>query len=159
MSADSISIRGFAREIGKSHVWVQKLIKAGVIPRNADGTIPLQQGLTAYRNHTGSSVDSDADESVNVGMSYNKAKAAKETFTAQLRQLELKQKRGELVEKKEVELMAMNIAEKVRSKLMTVGQRVSSLCEGRTAREIEELIENEINSAMSDLRKDWFKKE
>lgn len=171
---NTVTLRALAAEIGKSHVWVLKLIKAGVIPRNADGTIPHREALEAYNAHIGSKGGgntrgevkpagknsapmADIDEAVNVGMSYNKAKAAKETYTAQLRGLELKTRKGELVEKKEVELMATALAEKVRGKLMTVGVRIAGLCEGRTAREIEELIDTEINAAMADLRKDWMK--
>lgn len=174
-NGDTVTLRALAAEIGKSHVWVLKLCKAGIIPRNPDGSIPHREALEAYRAHMeqkgGGAVKepgntetvarsvpmADIDDAVSVGMSYNKAKAAKETYTAQLRGLELKVRKGELVEKKEVELMAANIAERVRGKLMTVGARIAGLCEGRTAREIEELIDTEINSAMSELRKDWMK--
>lgn len=173
-NGDTVTLRALAKEIGKSHVWVLKLINAGIIPRNEDGTIPHRAALEAYQAHIEArdagkpqtaarpagkqaAPMADIDEAVNVGMSYNKAKAAKETYTAQLRGLELKTRKGELVEKKEVELMATALAEKVRGKLMTVGVRIAGLCEGRTAREIEELIDTEINSAMADLRKDWLK--
>ena len=178
-NGDTVTRRALANEIGKSHVWVMKLIKAGVIPCNADGTIPHREALEAYRAYMeqrqdGKQADKDTkkpkkpvyaapvamadiDDAVNVGMSYNKAKAADKTYAAQLKGLELRKRKGELVEKAEVELMATNLAEKVRGKLMSVGVRISGLCEGRTAREIEQLIENEINSAMSDVRKDWLK--
>ena len=171
--SDTVSVRGFAREIGKSHVWVLKLAKAGVIPQNEDGSLPHKEALEAYRAHiakkeggesssgkegkaTTHAPMADIDEAVNVGMTYNKAKAKKEAATASIRTLEYLKLKGELVEKKEVEQMAMNLAEKVRGKLMTVGVRIAGLCEGRTAREIEELIDTEINAAMADLRKDWL---
>lgn len=188
-NGDTVTRRALAAEIGKSHVWVVKLIKEGVIPVNADGTIPHRAALEAYAAWKEGRSDStgvaapkrrgrppkkqnqkkqdkpaepqavpmaDIDEAVNVGMTYNKAKAKKEAATASIRTLEYLKLKGELVEKKEVEQMAMSLAEKVRGKLMTVGVRIAGLCEGRTAREIEELIDTEINAAMADLRKDWL---
>lgn len=185
-NGDVVTRRALGAEIGKSHVWVTKLIKAGVIPVNDDGTIPHRAALEAYAAWKEGRSDSsgvaapkkrgrppkkqnpkdkaqepqpvamaDIDDAVSVGMTYNKAKAKKEAATANLRTLEYLKLKGELVEKKEVELMAMQLAEKVRGKLMTVGVRVAGLCEGRTAREIEEIIDTEINSAMAELRKDW----
>ena len=186
-NGDTVTRRALADEIGKSHVWVVKLIKEGVIPVNDDGSIPHRAALEAYaawkegrpdkagvaapkrrgrppkkQNQKNTEQESrpvvmaDIDEAVNVGMSYNKAKAADKTYSAQLKGLEYKKRKGELVEKKEVEQLAMALAEKVRGKLMTVGVRIAGLCEGRTAREIEELIDTEINAAMADLRKDWL---
>ena len=185
-NGDVVTRRALGAEIGKSHVWVTKLIKAGVIPVNDDGTIPHRAALEAYAAWKEGRSDSsgvaapkkrgrppkkqnqkitaqepqpvamaDIDDAVSVGMTYNKAKAKKEAATANLRTLEYLKLKGELVEKKEVELMAMQLAERVRGKLMTVGVRVAGLCEGRTAREIEEIIDTEINSAMAELRKDW----
>ena len=52
--------------------------------------------------------------------------------------------------------MATNLAERVRGKLMTVGVRVAGLCVNRNVREIEEIIDTEINAAMAELRKDWL---
>lgn len=163
--AVNVSQSEFGRQVGKSNVWIHTLVKQGKLPTNPDGTLPLAEALEAYKNlqlrkkenRERPKVVPNTEEAVNVGMSYNKAKAAKETYTAQLRKLELEQKRGELVEKAEVEAIAADIASTVRSKLLSVGVRVAGMCEGRTAREIQEIIEDEINEAMSELRRDWTK--
>jgi hypothetical protein len=42
-----LSQRAFAKEIGRSNVWVSKLVKQGKIPL-VDGKIPLAEGLKAY---------------------------------------------------------------------------------------------------------------
>lgn len=41
----------------------------------------------------------------------------------------------------------------VRSKLITIPSRVATICEGRSARDIEEIIEDEINSSLAELQK------
>lgn len=42
-----LSQREFAEHIGRSHVWVNRLIKQGKIPV-VDGKIPLEEGVKAY---------------------------------------------------------------------------------------------------------------
>lgn len=42
-----LSQRAFAKEIGRSNVWVSKLVKQGKLPL-IDGKIPLEDGLKAY---------------------------------------------------------------------------------------------------------------
>lgn len=43
-----LSQREFAKQIGRSHVWVSKLVKSGKLPVQ-DGKIPLEAGLKAYQ--------------------------------------------------------------------------------------------------------------
>lgn len=47
---ESIGVREFARQVGCSHVLILNLIKAGKMPQNKDGSIPLEEGLIAYEN-------------------------------------------------------------------------------------------------------------
>lgn len=47
---ESIGVREFARQVGCSHVLIINLIKAGKMPQNKDGSIPLDAGLIAYEN-------------------------------------------------------------------------------------------------------------
>ena len=47
---ESIGVREFARQVGCSHVLILNLIKAGKMPQNEDGSIPLDEGLIAYEN-------------------------------------------------------------------------------------------------------------
>ena len=172
---DSVTLRAFANEIGKSHVWVLKLKKAGIIPSNEDGSIPHRAALEAYQAYLASRPPktekeegkskgsksspamADIDEAVKTGMSYNKAKAADKVFSAQLKEMELRKRKGELVEKAEVELQIANLAERINSKLSSIPSRVAGMCEGRTAREIEDIIEVEIERAKAELRTDLMK--
>lgn len=92
-------------------------------------------------------------EAVNVNSAMNKAKLAETTFKARLRELEYKLKSGELVEKTAVAAEGRWLAEQVKAKLMAIPPRISSLCEGRIAREIEEIITDAINGALREMQK------
>lgn len=48
---------------------------------------------------------------------------------------------------------AEEAASLIRSKLITIPSRVATICEGRSARDIEEIIEDEINSSLAELQK------
>lgn len=48
--SESIGVREFARQVGCSHVLILNLIKAGKMPQNKDGTVPLEEGLIAFEN-------------------------------------------------------------------------------------------------------------
>lgn len=48
--SDYVSQREFAKHIGRSHVWVNRLVKDGRLPANNRGQIPLEAGLEAYEH-------------------------------------------------------------------------------------------------------------
>lgn len=181
---DGVGVREFAKAIGKSHVWVMKLLKAGAIPRNDDGTIPMKAGLEAYERYQGASREErkkqvfdnpeppkrqkkeqpkpsrpepsplpNPQEMSNFSTAMNKAKLAETTFKARLRELEYKLKNGDLIPKDDVSREASWMAEQVKAKLMAIPPRISSMCEGRVAREIEEIISDSINGALKELQK------
>lgn len=224
---DGVTVREFSRQIGKSHVWVLKLVKSGALPRNADGTIPLDKGLKAFADYltaekqpkgrpkskttesqpatggtTGkrgrprkkpidekqpagkrgrprknpieekiipddeiptvsvsqssteaSKILNRKDEAVNINSALNKAKLAEKTYQARMRELEYKLKVGELVEKSEVANEAEWLATQIKSKLMAIPPRISTLCEGRLSRDIEEIIADALNDALKELQK------
>jgi len=208
--SDGVSVREFARQIGKSHVWVLKLLKEGKLPRNEDGTIPLVSGIKAYEDFMSQpikkgrpknpdsaaeqkparprgrpkkekppapiieevlddtdetdnitpaappSLSSRSAEAVNINTALNKAKLAEKTYQARLRELDYKVRNGELIEKDAVVKEAQWLAEQVKSKLLAVPPRISSMCEGRIARDIEEIITDAINDALKELQKIKF---
>ena len=96
---------------------------------------------------------SRAKEAVTINAAINKAKLADKTYQARLRELDYKTKSGELLEKSAVEAEAQWLAEQVKAKLMAIPPRISSMCEGRIAREIEEIITDAINNALKELQK------
>lgn len=176
MADESVSIREFARQVGKSAPWISKKLRDGTLPRDENGKIPLKAGFAAYDKMVkkeeavkalrGKTL-SDDDESpmsgavsgaMNVTAEFNKARLAEKTYQAKLKEIEYKLKRGELLERVAVEADAQRTAALVRERLMSVPVRIAGLCEGRTAREIEEIIEDGINDALELLQKSKYVK-
>lgn len=196
-SADGVSVRAFAQHVGRSHVAILKRIKAGDIPRNADGTIPLADGLKAFaefeKRSPTSKAASDAQrkarakpaadktkasakkapvaagstindepgdtlaptfgEASSVATAYNKAKLAEKTYQAKLKELDFKLRKQELIPRAEVEEQVEALAVKVRGKLLAVPVRIAVMCEGRPAREIEDIISTAIDEALADMQR------
>ena len=193
-ATDGVSVRAFAQQVGRSHVAILKRIKAGDIPRNADGTIPLAEGLKAFaafekrspakkaapkkapakpaatkpkavaKKAPASSVktiDDEPDDTLAptvgeasaVATAYNKAKLAEKTYQAKLKELEFKLRKREIIPRSEVEEQVEALAVKVRGKLLAVPVRVAVMCEGRPAREIEDIFATAIDEALADMQK------
>lgn len=213
---DGVSVREFARQIGKSHVLVLNLIKSGVLPRNDDGTIPLEEGFNAYKTYMSApkkhgrpkkaekktpkkkaavskktkrvkkkaaskpktkniepeeisdEVISDSvdlppyleeehiKDAVSTNAVLNQSKAKDKFYQAQNRELDYRVRKGELLEASDVAREAQWLAEQVKSKLLAIPPRISSMCEGRIARDIEEIIEDAINDALKELQKSKY---
>lgn len=181
----NISVRAFAREVNRSHVWVLKLLKAGRLPRNEDGTIPLKQGLEVFKAMKEEQAEQEANKAekkttrakkakaakteqpaqpavkvdidpagqTNINVALNKAKLAEKTYQARLKELEYKLKSGEILEKSAVAAEAEWLAAQLKQKLLAIPPRISSMCEGRLARDIEEIIADAINDALKELQK------
>lgn len=190
-----VSLREFASHVGKSPALISRLIKRGIIPRNVDGTIPLEAGLHAFSAYDNAPknvggrprvekeptpkpaspppkvevkqttaraspppqvdvpISAGGQSAVAINSAMNKAKLAETTYKAKLRQLEFELESKESVKVADVKKEAQWLAEQVKSKLMAIPPRISSMCEGRIAREIEEIITDAINSALKELQK------
>ncbi len=167
MAEDSVSMREFGRQIGRSHVWVQEQVKAGVLPCEGEGRnkrIPIEAGFEAVKKLVKAKEgDNDQVGSIStfknarsVTEATNKARLKKEIFTAQLKELEYKLRNGDLVERSVVDADAHAVASALRQQLMAIPVRVSGLCEGRSTREIEEILEDAINDALAVFQKSEF---
>lgn len=74
---ESIGVREFARQVGCSHVLILNLIKAGKMPQNKDGSIPLDEGLIAYENRKKKKEPKDQKETKKKKTSPKKRKSPK----------------------------------------------------------------------------------
>ena len=186
--SEFVSQREFAKRVGRSHVWVNRLVKEGRLPSNSKGQIPLTSGLEAYQAAFTAGQDAnrkrgeeerrkaaakkakgnEADPLPHVDIppsgatvalinqQFNRARLAEKTFQAKLRELEYKEASGELIPRDDVQADAERTGAEVRERLMSVPPRVAGLCEGKTAREIERIIEEAINEALSALQRARF---
>lgn len=172
-----VSVREFARQVNRSPSWISKMAREGKLPRNEDGTIPIKEGFAAYdkfnrkveesKKKQNKAVDplpdnddvpmSDSNsKAMSVTEAFNKARLAEKTYQAKLKELEYKLKRGEIVEREKVVADAEAVGAFLREQFMSIPVRYSGLCEGRTARDIEEILEDAINDALKALQKSEF---
>ena len=171
-----VSVREFARQVGRSPSWISKMARQGKLPRNEDGSIPIKEGFAAYdkfnreveatkakQKKTEPLPDNDdapmtesATKAMSVTEAFNKARLAEKTYQAKLKELEYKLKRGEIVEREKVVADAEAVGAFLREQFMSIPVRYSGLLEGRTARDIEEILEDAINDALKALQKSEF---
>lgn len=83
----------------------------------------------------------------------NAAKAYLTALQAKSEKIKLDELEGRLIPIEKVTQDAEHCAELIRSKLITIPSRAATICEGRPAREIEEIITDEVNSALEELQK------
>lgn len=165
MDGLSVSVLEFSKRVGVSHTWIGKLVKKGILKKDDSGLLPVAENLELYKKYA-DGIDENKRKSLpvdekrvmdgagdSVALAFNKAKLAEKTYQARLKELDYKVRTGELLEREKVDAEAAWLAEKVKSKLMAIPPRVSSMCEGRIARDIEEIISDAINDALKDLQK------
>ena len=97
--------------------------------------------------------DVDLDNPASVNEAFNKARALEKIAQANLRKLEYQQLKGKLLPVDEVERETKAVVAVVYSKILGVPTRVSGRCEGRTSGEIEAIIRDELNVALSDFQR------
>lgn len=166
-----VSQAELARELGKSRAAISKLVKSGRISTKPNGKIDLETALLEYKQTASvgreqSAVNGggrataipDDDEAPMMGgaariiSQYNKAKAAEKTYQAKLRQLEYEEKKELLIQREVVEDDAAVAASELRSRLFSIPARAAVICEGKSAREIERIIDDEIQQALEELQ-------
>ena len=153
-----VGVRELARQIGRSHVWVLDKIKAGKIPRDSDGRIPLVEALEAvkklFQEKAGGAEELSKTLSVNEAL--KKAQLATQVATAKLRDLEFKQKSGEFVSVADVEADAREVAEKLRAFCIAAPTRYAGLLENRTQREAEAVLRKLFNELLASIHNGRF---
>ncbi|EED9388539.1 hypothetical protein AAA63_004305 [Salmonella enterica subsp. enterica] len=178
-----VSKSEFARRKGISPAMVTKLCNSGRIPVLKSGKLDFDKASEAYestrqvgrevsasngKKTRGSSSEQPelppddaglAGGSTAVAAQFNKAKTAEKVYQAKLKKLEFEEKQGSLIAKDAVADDAFVAANELRSRLFSIGPRAAPRCEGKPAREIERIIEDEINFALQALQDSRFIKQ
>ncbi len=181
-----LTIRAFAEEVGQHRNWVSRRIQEGRIPRNKDKSIPLEEGKkavalilkeqeakkkkTAVKKMMKSELiaedlpddDEPADDvkialtAAEVVKAFNEARMEEKRAQAELKKLELEIKRGDFVSVAEVKADATAVAAVVRERVLSMPSRFAGLCEGRTQREIEAVLEDAARDILAVFEKSKF---
>lgn len=180
-----LSARAFAKKINKSHTWVCQKIKEGVFPVTSDNMLKESDCMAIYKSLTAvrqkrqatmaeqkvisdyrppviriedeSELDLGEDASASaIQMKYAIAKANEKTAVAGLRSIELRLKKGEILERSEVEADAAGVASFLRNALLSLPARYSALVYGQSQRKIQEILEDAVTEILEGLQRSKF---
>ncbi len=172
--AYDMSIRGYAKRRGVTPAAVRKAIKSGRIstvngkidPEVADSQWRANTDETKPRNsvsgNPGGNGQSPALPSTPTFAgpgpalprtgSYAAARAARETFEARLRELDLKVRTGKLISVDEVRIVAFNASRRARDLLLAIPDRISAVVAGLTEpSEVHRVLSEEIRRVCEEL--------
>lgn len=166
-----LSRRKFAAlpEVGCSLTLVQRLVKAGVLPTDPDGSIPRAAGIAAWRARGGNQAAEEgggatpADTAAQQALSRDlrQAQLSDKQQRAALTEMKVERLRGSLVPVAEVRAEAARAAAEVRGKLLAISgglalELESMMARGCTAAEIQAVVDREINAALAVLHSGRF---
>jgi polyhydroxyalkanoate synthesis regulator phasin len=146
--------------IGVRPQAVSKMVAAGKLPTQ-NGKVVMPDALMAYQ-HRKDNRYSASDETLkkaDSGKIYQQAKAATQTYTAQIKKLELEKMKGDLIPITEAMAEFEMVATVIRSQLVSLPSRIAGLLEDKTASQIEILLNKEINEILSALNNTRFSAE
>lgn len=171
--AHDTGIRAYAKRRGVTPAAVRKAIKTGRIsimngkidPEIADSQWRSNTDETKPRNSVSGNpgglsrtATPPAPASAAPGQalprtgSYAAARAARETFEARLKELDLKVRTGKLISVDEVRIVAFNASRKARDLLLAIPDRVSAVVAGLTdASEVHRVLSEEIRRVCEEL--------
>jgi len=147
-----MSIRAFADLIGVSHTAVRKRIMNGTLSTLADGTVDERQGVREWVMGNGHSTGVPGVRDSGSVATMREAKAVTAVYNAELLALDLKKRRGELVNAEEVRDAAFNTGRRIRELLLSVPSRLAPVVAGLTSsEECFKAIETEMNNICDEL--------
>ena len=147
-----VSIRQFGRIVNCSHTQILRLIKDGVIPCVENEGVPIPAGVEAFNVYQGQKKKGTANfkgthtddlDKMNADLLLAESKA-------KLKELEYKIRTGFLLHKVEVSNLGKKIASDMKAKLFSIPPRLASICEGRSADRIENLLVHEFESVLNE---------
>lgn len=148
----TLSRRAFAEACGVNHTWVNRKVKAGLLPANEHG-IPIPEGFEAFdKLKTEETKPAGRGQSADIQLALSAAKCREKEAQARLKELELKEREGELVRIDEVMADARKIGTMLRDKLYNLPPRMASVLFGcKTERELEATLEEEIDRLIREI--------
>lgn len=156
MASRSITKSAFAREVGVTPQAIDKLLKLGVITQRADGKLDHAAVLKQWEEHRARRAPNMSDPGQgqgDKGESWAEAKRRKEVFSANIVELEYRQRAKELVAVADVQKLLYNATRRVRERLETMPARMAPVvCSSeRPQDECHRALEAEVNHVLDEL--------
>ena len=175
----TVSIREYARRRGVTHRAVQQAIEAGRIDvrREQRGARPVyfidpvlaDRQWNERTDHTYRRSKTRAEKAAPPAVAqpgapvapvvatapaslYGQAKTARETYAAKIAELEYRERAGELVELEKVKTEFRNIAEMVKTNLLNIPDRISSIVAAeQNEKVVHDMVSHEIRAALEKI--------
>lgn len=165
-TARRVTQADLARELGVSRQAVNDLVKRGVLVLGADRKLDLDaarvivqervrpSGKTASAVAASDAAPAATEAKPDNAAAYYVAKAAREASEAGIAQLRLRQMQGELIEREPTVQATFTAFRQLRNGLTFLPRKLSGQLVGKTQpREIQQIIETEIRSALDAFQK------
>lgn len=147
----TLSRRAFAEACGVNHTWVNRKVKAGLLPANEHG-IPVPEGFEAFDRIRTEEAKPPRGQSAEIQLALAAAKCKEKEAQARLKELELKEREGELVRIVDVMADARKIGAMLRDKLYNIPPRMASILFAcKSERELEATLEEEIDRIIREI--------
>ena len=146
----------FAREMKTSQSSIRRLIKNGVLApaskknkKTKRYEIDLELGKELFNSHSSQRLQVVTDDVKGTAQSINLSKSKKIHFDALTAELNYRERLGELVETKQVEKEAFEMAKIVRDKLLQIADRLAPVITGQKKEAyVFKKIEIEVNRVL-----------
>ena len=151
-----VNMAEFAREMKTSPTSIGRLIQNGVLaPASKKNKkmkryeIDLELGRELFNSHSSQRLQVVTDDVKSTAQSINLSKSKKIHFDALTAELDYRERLGELVETKQVEKEAFEMAKIVRDKLLQIADRLAPVVTGQKKESyVFKKIEIEINRVL-----------
>lgn len=147
---EGVSFRAFAKLDGCSEGLVRRGVRQGRLVPGPDGRLDPALAKTGWRKGNADG----ARTGTQTGPGYGASLARKEHFLAELRQLELRHKTGELVEARAVQKTAFDSWRRARDVILGLPPQLApELAVMTDAFQVEQRLQQALRGALSDLAK------
>ena len=147
----TLSRRAFAEACGVNHTWVNRKVKAGLLPANEHG-IPVPEGFAAFDKIKAEESKPARTQSAEIQLALAAAKCKEKEAQARLKELELLEREGSLVRIEDVEADAMKVGTMLREKLLMFPARIAAeLFQCKTEREVQNRLEDEMDRIIYEI--------
>lgn len=141
-----IGISEFAKEMGISYHRIYQLAKKGIIPINKKNLIDAETARKIINDRR------KLDDNLPMSSTLADARIKSETMRAEMLELEYRQKKGELIEREKVIMMATGIIAIVKTRLLAIPTKTAPLIVGSDSiKKIKTILEKEIRFVLTEL--------
>lgn len=142
----------FARRMNLSKPTITNLIKRGRLSQTKSGRINFAKGKKEIETNRAANPDAAAIKQGTIDPAIIKTRRRQEEIKLELAEMELRERRGELIERAEVLRMAKAVISISRSRFLNIPQKMAPKLVGLTSiRKIKSILEKEIYAALKEL--------